>query len=447
MSNANGFQGVGIQYYTWFDVETPSQGCEGSGWHVQGLRPFMLPYTPTNAVQSALFSGGKCYSSLDPETAHQHAYKLDELGVDFVILDNAASLVVGRAPEDDPIFRGSQAALEGLARYTARSIRGAYQLTLTINPGDFEHYQGNNPNLLAHIDHIYGQWRSNPSYFYHIDDVMDSGTKKPLLLFYVASGNNVMDDQGQQFFNGWGGCIPTTAQFAHTLPDGMDFRSVFAIRYAINAVNRTDYNRPDRSRGAPVPMDIWPFQCNTFGTQFYECGYASLHFPQPGIASQCDATTGRSLDRFRQMLREAKGKPFLVIRSFNEFSTTDECYTGGNAFTLEANNLLHLYDGSPANAPSQTFYMMDSVAWIMRHPVNSGRASATVIRTMSRAAVVFGVLLLLAALALPRDQSAWVATAGFVVGLVGVFAWAAAYLGDRQGDRATEDDRRHSEPR
>jgi hypothetical protein len=63
------------------------------------------------------------------------------------------------------------------------------------------------------------------------------------------------------------------------------------------------------------------------------------------------------------MVEDARGKPYLVIRSFNEFSTTDENFEGGNAFTIEPNNWLHHYDGTPNAEP---WYFWDNIGCLLK---------------------------------------------------------------------------------
>jgi hypothetical protein len=90
----------------------------------------------------------------------------------------------------------------------------------------------------------------------------------------------------------------------------------------------------------------------TFGTKFVEAGYASLHFRHHG----------RSVDRFKQLFEESKDKPYLIVRCFNEFSTTDEDHNGGHAFTIEVNTQLHHYDGSPNAEP---WHMWNSIRSVL----------------------------------------------------------------------------------
>ena len=115
---------IGIQYVTWFGLDG-ADGCQGSGWRD---RPFGL-----DGVQSLAFGAhpdGFCYSSWDPGTALVHAGLLDELNVDFVILDDT-NLSKARRAEDNPIHQCNLKVLEGLRQYKGRKIRSVMMQSIT----------------------------------------------------------------------------------------------------------------------------------------------------------------------------------------------------------------------------------------------------------------------------------------------------------------------------
>jgi hypothetical protein len=280
---------------------------------------------------------------MDPFTATRHAEKLAEIGVDFVIFDETNFSTV-TFPASNPTYQATKMAIDGFRQASSTGVKVVYQLSLTNAPQGIEYYMGNKPEVTAHIAEVYRDFRRYPDVFLHVHDP-DDGQTKPLLLFYVNKGNNVMDrDTGRPFFQGFGNILPTHDQFNPIVADGERLRSLFTVRFSVWAVDQTDY-RPAR--------EVWPFECMTFGTQFVEAGYASLHF----------RGQGRSVSRFQQLVNEAAGKPYLVVRCFNEFSTTDEDYNGGNAFTLEVNNWLNHYDGSPNADP---WHMWDNVGRMLR---------------------------------------------------------------------------------
>jgi hypothetical protein len=366
-ADTSAFSGkIGIQYYTWFDLSVPPLGKEGSGWknkpHGTFLQPFKYPYGPTfETVSSALFPGGRNYSSLDPETAVVHADQLSTLNVDFAILDVSPFSVDPLQPPGTCLaYQASKIALQGFAQHSGRTFQGAFQLALTAAPGSLEFYQGDKPTIMAYLNDVYDFYNANSALFYHMADELDGGKIKPLLFFYISRGNDVLDEVTlQPVFRGWGGVIPTADQFitnpTRLLRDGSTIFSAFTVRFAVYAQSMTDFTIPDRNQ-LPPPIEIWPFQCDTTGSKFLECGYASLNLQ--GM--------GRNLDRFKQMVQEAQGKSHLVIRSFNEFSSTDEFYETGDAYTLEPNNILCRFDGSlPQTPPYQPFYMWDNVRLVL----------------------------------------------------------------------------------
>ena len=141
-----------------------------------------------------------------------------------------------------------------------------------------------------------------------------------MLLFYISTGSAVIYDNngerpGCQVFEGWGKVIPTVDQFItnpkRLLHDGSSIFSVFAVRFAVYAKTVSDFTTIDPlPPNGPPPVELWPFQCDTEGTQFVECGYASLHL----------TNQGRSIERFRRMVQAAQGKPYLAGQTHQTFA-------------------------------------------------------------------------------------------------------------------------------
>src|SRR5262249_28000350 len=73
--------------------------------------------------------------------------------------------------------------------------------------------------------------------------------------------------------------------------------------------------------------------------KFTEVGYASAYSRRG---------SPRSIGQLERMVEAAKDRQFILLRSWNEFSSTDEFITpnDAHAFTLEPNTLLYKFDGS-----------------------------------------------------------------------------------------------------
>ncbi len=326
---------VGISYLTWFNNAKPSGDCTGSGW---ADKPFGL-----ENVRSLVFSpdpAGYCYSSMDPSTAKVHARSLEELGVDFVILDDT-NLSKMAPPASNPIFQGTKAAVQGFSEYTGKPIQVTYELSLTCwaeqchkgAKGDTREIFTYNENVRATIEEIASMYGSEPSRFIQIGG-------KPLLLFYLNKGSNVVNLNNTQAFNGPGNLIPTPAQFNPEITVAgktRALREVFTVRYALAAYSNIDY-------GA-YSSEIWPFTCKVEWCRTTEAGYAHLYSSSWGK---------RSLPEFRRMVDESTLKDFLVVDNWNGFSSTDE-YMGA-ANTIEPNTQLHKVDSTPGNADPWYFY-------------------------------------------------------------------------------------------
>jgi hypothetical protein len=337
---------VGAQYLTWFGLDTPSGDCTGTGWRD---RPFQL-----DGVQSLLFGSNGCYSSNDPGTATVHADFLDQLGVDFVLFDvtNFSKVLPASA---NPIYQASTAATSGFAAYDAGPIqqalgrparaRVAYQLSLTCwgeqchgvtdpaDPNARREIFTWNANVADHVDAIAAAFLAAPERFQHVDG-------KPLLVFYVNAGSNVFALDGTPAFSGPGGLVPTTADFDPVLDvDGADvrLRDFFSVRFSVVAANDFDY--------APFSTDLWPFQCSGTACNHDEAGYVSLYSTASGQ---------RSLTLFDGFLANAATKDFVILRNWNEFSSTDEFQ--GSAYTLEPNTVLHTVDTTPGNQDPFWYY-------------------------------------------------------------------------------------------
>lgn len=329
-----GCQRVGMQYWTWFDNDPGGQGCAGGGWRD---RPFEL-----DGVQALTFPAspdGYCYSSLDPSTATQHAQYLDDLGVDFVIFDETNFSKV-MPPESNPSFRADLAAMDGFRAYPRHRIRTVFMLSITCwaeqchgREGDRTEVFTYNENIRKHIEAIAEVYRVYPK-----DAVLIDG--RPVLLFYIHQGSSVQRLDGDYAFHGPGNIAPTSEEFNPAVTVGGEqiaLRSVFSVRFAAVAADTFDYT--------PYSTEVWPFVCNTGQCSFAEAGFATVFAPLAGP---------RSLELFERGVEDAKGKPFLIIHGWNQFSSTDE--HGGNAMTLEPNTQLHKHDTTPGNQDPWFFY-------------------------------------------------------------------------------------------
>jgi hypothetical protein len=286
---------------------------------------------------------GICYSSMDPNTATQHARWLHNLGANFVIFD-CTNLTKISDPEANPIYQASLQALKGFRQNKTAGIKVAYQLSLTcwqqqchrtVNTDPQRELYTWNKHIKKHVESIYESYCAYPDLF----ETVPTDGNKPLLIFYCNQGSNVYDPKSpnQQF---WSpnqdlknkGHYPRWPEFNETIDvfDGKTLRKrlvreLFSVRFSLYCTDDLDFS--------PAP-EIWPFVCDTEKSVFNEAGYAALKV----------GDKSRSIDAFRRMVDAARGKPYLILRCFNEFSTTDEDYRGGRVYTMEVNNLVHHYD-------------------------------------------------------------------------------------------------------
>lgn len=313
---------VGIQYLTWFNYSQNPMGCEGEGWreHPFGLHEVRsLAFTPDER--------GFCYSSQDVETAKVHARLFKDLGINFVVFDesNFSKTV---SPRNNPTFLAAKKAMLGFRSYTDYKIRVTFQLSLTCW-GESCHNKVNdrverftyNNYVKEHIEEIAQLVVLNPDDFVKING-------KPLLLFYISQGSNVYTLDNNLAFGGPGRIIPTIEEFnPNILVEGKKhfLSDFFSVRFAVVAADSFDYST--------FSEKIWPFQCDSNTCLFKEVGYLS-------VANH--TTNSRSMDTFKNYFDSARGKDILLIRSWNEFSSTDE--NRQKAYTLEPNTQLHKYD-------------------------------------------------------------------------------------------------------
>ena len=324
---------IGITYLTWFSYDQP--GAAGSGWRD---RPFNL-----DDVRSMVFSpdpAGYCYSSADPNTAFVHAGFLDQMNVSFVIIDET-NFSKTTPPDQNPTFQCALKAMEGFRQYTNHKIRVAFQLSITCwaeqchnIPGDHREIFTFTDTVKAHIRHIASLYLQTPDDFQRV-----SG--KPLLLFYINKGSNVLKLDGSSAFHGAGNIFPTPADFDYSFSlNGTVYhlRDFFSVRFAVVADSIFDYGS--------YSHELWPFQCNYGDSNFTEVGYASLLAPL--------RSPNRDLTMFNRLVDNARSKEFLVIRVWNEFSSTDESH--GRAYTIEPNTQLHKYDTTPGQMDPWYFF-------------------------------------------------------------------------------------------
>ena len=324
---------VGMQYWSWFAYDKP--GCAGKGWRDN---PFKL-----NDVRSLVFSpdpNGYCYSSMEPGTALVHAGFLDQLNVSFVIYDNT-NFSKSVMPDDNPIFQSSLKALEGFRQYTPRRIRSAFMLSITCwaeqcheKPGDHTEIFTFNDYVKAHVREIAAAYQRNTDDFQLVNG-------KPLLLFYINQGNNVKRLNGTPAFHGSGNIFPRREDFDYEFNlngSSHRIRDFFSVRFAVVADSVFDYSN--------FSEELWPFQCNYGECTFSEVGYASL------LAVR--SSPNRNLTMFNQQVDNSISKEFLIIRGWNEFSSTDE--DKGRAYTIEPNTQLHKHDTTPGNVDPWYFF-------------------------------------------------------------------------------------------
>lgn len=325
---------VGVQYVNWFSGTDGD--CSGAGWTANGIGPFGFP---AGSVSSLVWPqvGGHCYSSLAASTAQRHGPILKALGIDFVLHDITNFSKMKNASAN-PIFQGALIQRAGLQ--AAANITSAFYLSITCwaeqcfdRPGDQTELFTLNEHVISHMEAIAAL---DPAAALMIDG-------KPLLLLYISAGSNVMDpaNETQPYFQGPGHLTPLPAQVNPILRVGgrsVALRDVFTVRYfVVCSAPSFDYR--------PFAADLWGFVC-AGDCAFAEAGYGSVlraGTRQPG--------------HLAAYLHAAAGRPYFVVRAWNEFSTTDEHM--GQAYTLEPNSRLATVDGSPGADP---WWVFNSIA-------------------------------------------------------------------------------------
>jgi hypothetical protein len=355
---------IGIQYYTGFHTPYNAPDLNDTYWGSPKAtcwrdHPFQLP-----DVRSAVFSPdpvGFCYSFMERGAGAIHAKCLAELGIDFVVHDQSGLTKThlpilidypGGYPRDQSIhnfnldFYCARMAIEGFRWHQEKHIKSVFMLALTswVSQGfgvpDSEPDHNREYSLISadqyfsktklHIEQIWQLYVANPADYLEVEG-------KPILLFYISEGNNVYQFRtNDRAFLGPGQIIPTHDQFNPEIdtPVGRrKLRDLFTIRYAV--VGSTDFDY------TPFSHEIWPFEVAKGRGGFSEVAYASAH-------ARGTSEPPRNIGRLEQMVEASRGSRFLLLRSWNEFSSTDEIVTGGVAFafTLEPNTQLHKYDDS-----------------------------------------------------------------------------------------------------
>lgn len=269
-----------------------------------------------------------------PETAHRHAHWLRNLGVDFVVFD-CSNVTKMSDPDANGIFQASRRAIEGFRSNQADRIKVAYQLSLTCwqqqchanvdAPHNRELYTWND-HVRNHVESIYAAYLSNPDVF----ETVPTDGNKPLLIFYCNTGRDVYDPNAPDkqywpFNNDLREHYPRWPAFNERVSTGELVRNLFSVRFSLHC--------PVDSNFSDAP-EIWPFQCDTEGSIFNEAGYAALRV----------GNRSRNIAAFDRMVEASREKSYLILRCFNEFSTTDEDYRDGHVYTMEVNNRLHHHD-------------------------------------------------------------------------------------------------------
>lgn len=325
---------VGIHYMTWFDNNGPSLGCSGTGWSNATAGPFgfangsVVPLTTST-----------CYSSDDPYVAGLHASLLHDMGVDFIILDET-NLSKVMDPAENNIFQSAKNVIYGLGAYATEKIQVTFQISLTCWASACHGGTKNvevftyNDHVKRHIEEIARLNEANPGRFVTYKE-------KPLLLVYLNGGSNVYASENDTtpYFNGPGALIPTADQWNPLVEvngSSVRVRDYFTVRFTLAAYNNFDYR--------PFSNEIWPFACD-YGCDATEAGIASLYSPAWGK---------RDVAQFSRQVDATSNRDFLLIRSWNEFSSTDEYMA--RSFTIEPNTKLHSVDSTPGNMDGWYFF-------------------------------------------------------------------------------------------
>ena len=376
---------TGIQYWTWFDYGSPGQGINGEGWSgLNGVNIFRL--SEKTGSLSFTPAGPHYYSSCFSDTHDCHARHLTDIGIDFLIFDqnnftaDNHPIAATCDPKHNPIFQASLKTMDGFWQNT-RQIQFVHMLPLAQgDPDPIYVYPGiGEPYVRWHIEYLANRNNVHRSKLFHVTDPRD-GKSKPLLLFYVHTGVSICDPRTREprYFQGPGSVIPARWQFQDKEKITVDHEEVlicdvFTVRFATYAAVAMDYRDC-----ADMSHEIWPFDCfdrvrGNDRTQFDEVAYASCY-------ARSEDGHGRRIEYFRDWLLHAAGKEHLVIRCWNEFSSTDEnaywineaLRIGvANAFTLEPNNQLHKYDQDHKEDPWYYFCSVKALLQARReHPTD-----------------------------------------------------------------------------
>lgn len=360
--SAQPYPRVGVVYQSWFDLDTPAEGCAGTGW-ADG--PFQT--TPGSAaVKSLSFGSPTCYRSHDPAAAQTHAGLLNQMGASFVLIDDT-NYSKTRTPANNPIYQASKQVTLGM-NSASTPLKVAYALSLTCWQSQCYNSAGNNPAwddkemvvwnsaaAAAEIQDIAARYAAAPSNF----EVVDG---KPLLVFYLNQGNNVycprvppasLQAAGlclqpsystlTKAFNGPGNILPSASQFDPTITVNGQQRllsEVFTVRYGVVASSVTDY--------ADYDSRIWPWNCAA-ACVGDDAGYTSIsvHGAQrnwAGAASLIESS----------LTSNGGDARYLVLNAWNEFSSTDEY--SNHSYTVEPNTYSHTVAGDEAAGDPWYFF-------------------------------------------------------------------------------------------
>lgn len=315
----------------------------------RGKSPFGTDSSPgyPGATRSELFSAAPgpasngCYRS-GVYAARQHFHYLKDMNVDFVIFDET-NHSKGIAPSVNTVFQRGLETSRGFYQesqaYPNNRIRSAFMLSLvepwvvaTTDPKKGKEKFVWNQHIQDHVQAIYNEYRASPNAFYTVNG-------KPLLLFYVTNGTNVVDGNNSFAFQGPGNYRPLSSQYDAPIWDGVGTQSLhdlFTIRYAAYA-NAGPINYSDSA--------VWPFQTDqpatgsTSTSTYVEAAYAS-----PFVKLN---TLPRSSNQLTTMINAGASKPRVLIRTWNEFGIGDEEKDGNGerAYTIEPNTTLTLDNG------------------------------------------------------------------------------------------------------
>ncbi|MBS0359456.1 MAG: hypothetical protein JSS53_09320, partial [Proteobacteria bacterium] len=381
---------LGIHYVLWFNGEKGN--CDGPGWKHPVDGQVRRPFQQGDIVKSFAVPSG-CYSSKDPNSAFNHALLFGDLGIDCVILDftNTAKFASFNGNPDypavNPTLDGFRTAFEQFPSRLPKKLQITFQMSLTCWG---EQYNTNYvPDVGTHnkleVKSAMNQFKGDmlhssdagKSEFFTYTDAMKNYILrlykhaksfpdevvlidgKPLILFYCNLGNNIFDpwtfdpskDEKNKFkkiFYGDSrlGYRSNTFPGAGVPPLPLKFDDASKIEREIEDVyaqvrDKSVYDlfTVRFTIAQPNPLfsvenhsaEVWPFSVamgqNGEVPGFKDCGYASLQLP--GIE--------RSAETYNQFIKgyNARNPKFIFIKSWNEFSTTDE--EGYKSYTVEPN--------------------------------------------------------------------------------------------------------------